>query len=499
MSQAGSANASAGAALLRVEQMYQADRLTMERHLPGIELMENAGAGAARAISARWPAGRAAVLCGPGNNGGDGFVIARHLKAAGWELRLGLLGKADKLTGDAAEMAKRWDGGVEKLAVDLLDGVDLVVDAIFGAGLTRAVSGVARDLIEAAAARGLAVAAVDVPSGVDGDTGAVLGAAFDAALTVTFFRRKPGHLLLPGRVKCGAVGVVDIGIPAAVLDEIAPDTFANEPALWRGAYPWSRVEGHKYDRGHAVVLSGPAHATGAARLAARAALRAGAGLVSVASPPDALLVNAAHLTAVMNRKVADADAWDALLADKRLNAILLGPGNGVTERTRAYALAALAAGKLTVLDADALTVFQESPGDLFQAITAPCVLTPHDGEFARLFDPAGDRLARARAAAQASGAVVLLKSSDTVIAGPDGRAAINANAPPELATAGAGDVLAGLILGLMAQAMPAFEAACAAAWLHGAAATEVGPGLIAEDLPEALPAVLRRLKGLSLE
>lgn len=481
--------------LLSVEEMYRADAFAMKQGTAGIVLMENAGAAIARAIRNRRPPGCVAVLCGPGNNGGDGFVVARHLALVGWDVRLGLLGEVSDLKGDAAAMAARWDGDILPLTEDLVDGCDLVVDALFGAGLARDLSGVPLALADMCTGRKIPVVAVDVPSGVDGNTGAVRGGAFEAGLTVTFFRRKTGHLLLPGRLLCGETIVADIGIPHDALGEIRPGAFANHPNLWLADFPWPRANGHKYGRGHAVVMSGPMSATGAARLGAYAALRAGAGLVTVASPPDALMVNAAHLTAVMLRRVADLEAWNDLLADKRLNAILLGPGNGVTENTKARVLAALAAGKSCVLDADALTVFQDDPSALFKAVKSPCVLTPHDGEFGRLFDTDGDKLTRVRASAEKSGAVVLLKGPDTVIAAPDGRAAINENAPPDLATAGAGDVLAGIIVGLMAAGMPPFEAACAGAWLHGESANVIGHGLIAEDLSDALTTVLGVLRG----
>jgi NAD(P)H-hydrate epimerase len=482
--------------LLTVAEMYRADAYAVASGVPGETLMENAGAGVAQEIVRRFVPQLTAVLCGPGNNGGDGFVVARHLRRAGWPVRLALLGDRAALRGDAAIMAGRFDGPIEPLTVSAIEGAGIIVDALFGAGLARALDGMVAAVVEAANASNLPVVAIDVPSGVDGDSGQVLGAAFEAVLTVTFFRRKPGHLLLPGRLLCGEVSVIDIGIPSAgALLDIAPRQWHNDPALWGNAFPRPKLDGHKYGRGHALVVSGDMAETGAARLAARAALRAGAGLVTLASPATALAVNAAALTAVMVRGFADAADFARLLAaDPRRNAVLLGPGNGVTATTRANVLSALATERSIVLDADALTIFADGPDVLFGAIKGPCVLTPHAGEFARLFKTAGDKLARTRAAAALSHAVVLLKGADTVIAAPDGRAAINANAPAELATAGAGDVLAGIIVGLLAQGMPAFEAACAAAWLHGAAAAEFGPGLIAEDLSEALPAVLRRLR-----
>jgi NAD(P)H-hydrate epimerase len=499
-------DAQAPHALLSVAEMGRADALAIAGGIPGLTLMEAAGAGVARAIRERWSPRPAVVLCGPGNNGGDGFVVARCLAGAGWPVRLALLGTLSGLRGEAALAAARWAGGVESLAAVLepgggwLDGAPLVVDALFGAGLTRPLEGAARAVVEAVAARRLPVVAVDVPSGVHGDTGQVLGAALQADLTVTFFRKKPGHLLLPGRERCGALRVVDIGIPVSVLDRIAPATVENDPEHWLPVFPWARADSHKFSRGHALVMGG-GRMTGAARLAARAALRVGAGLVTVACPREAFPLYAAALTAVLVEPVGDEAGFAGLLADTRRNAVLLGPGAGVTPALRLQVLTALAAGRATVLDADALTAFAGTPEALFERLNPRCLLTPHAGEFARLF-PAeaadlstrADKLARARAAAARSGAVVLVKGADTVIAAPDGRAVINANAPPELATAGAGDVLAGFAVGLMAQGLPAFEAASAAVWLHGEAAAGFGPGLIAEDLPEALPRVLAGLK-----
>ncbi len=486
--------------ILTVDEMYRADSAATAAGVPGEELMENAGAAIARAMLERWSPRAVLVLCGPGNNGGDGFVVARHLAAEGWNARPALLGQRERLKGDAAHHAALWEG--ETAALDdafvqdptNFQEAELVVDALFGAGLSRALDGVARAAVEAVAAHGLPVVAVDVPSGVSGDSGELLGGVgFEAVLTVTFFRKKPGHLLLPGRARCGELVVADIGIPEAVLDEIAPAAHENAPALWRGALPRRGLEDHKYRFGHALI-SGGAEMTGAARLAARAALRVGAGLVTVACPRAVLPVYALSTASVITAPAEDAAGFAKLLAEPRKNAVLVGPGNGVTADTKERALAALGAGKAVVLDADALTVFADRPQALTEAIAGPCVLTPHEGEFARVFpDLAGSKLERARQAARESGAVILLKGADTVIAAPDGRAAINANAPPSLATAGSGDVLAGLIVGLLAQAVPPFEAAAAGAWLQGEAAALVGPGLISEDLSEALPKVLSRL------
>lgn len=536
-----------GLELLTTEEMARCDRLAVEAGVPSLTLMENAGRAvadeAARMVA---PGARIAVLCGPGNNGGDGFVAARLLAERGYDVVVASSTPLAQLKGDAAVMAARWHGPTEfaRWPAPLVDGVSddatsdeggeaLVIDALFGAGLARPPDGdfaAAIELTNRAAAKGVRVLAVDVPSGLDGNTGTALGEhVVQAARTVTFFRRKPGHLLLPGRVLCGEVVIADIGIPEPVLaannwkfnlaaalgatevgelSAIVVNAWANAPALWLDAYPWPGLDGHKYSRGHAVVVSGPMHATGAARLGARGALRVGAGLVTVASPPDAVAVNAAHLTAVMLAPFEGARGLGEILADARKNAILIGPGAGVSLATRLLVQVALEFEAAVVLDADALTSLTLDQDDdpepvvnhLFAHIkenpARAVVMTPHEGEFKRLFpDLTGSKLERARAAAVRSGAVVILKGADTVITASDGRASINENAPPWLATAGSGDVLAGFVTGLLAQGMPAFEAACAAVWLHGDAACRFGPGLIAEDLPEQLPAVLADLAG----
>jgi NAD(P)H-hydrate epimerase len=480
-------------ALLNVRQMGEADRLTMAAGTPTNELMESAGEAVAREIVRRWPVCPVTVLCGPGNNGGDGFVASRLLAEAGWPVRIALLGSRDQLEGPACHHAKRWPGDVEPMAPAVLDGAVLVVDAIFGAGLCRALEGPARETLTAASYSGRPIIAVDVPSGLMANTGEALSAV-EAVLTVTFFRKKPGHLLLPGRLLCGEVVVADIGIPASVLEQIGPDTFENDPRNWVSDLPRPHDGGNKYTRGHALI-SGGYPMTGAARMAARAAARAGAGLTTIAVPEVALPVYAAALNSIMVHPIATPEDYARLLSDRRISAFLIGPGAGASDETRARALAMLATGRPTVIDADAITVFQGDPSVLDHAIIGPCVLTPHDGEFHRIFDASGDKLTRTRMAARRCGAIIVLKGTDTVIAAPDGRAFINANAPATLATAGSGDVLSGILLGLLSQGMEAFLAAAAAVWLHGAAANEFGPGLIAEDLPDLLPRVFRRLYG----
>jgi ADP-dependent NAD(P)H-hydrate dehydratase / NAD(P)H-hydrate epimerase len=488
--------------LLTNEEMTEADRLTIAAGIPGIELMENAGRAVADAVALRQPLGTSiVVVAGPGNNGGDGFVAARLLAERGLRVRLLSLVGQERLRGDAAEAARRFRGSVEPASSTGLAGAAVIIDAIFGAGLARPVEGAARAMIEAMNASGTPILAVDLPSGINGSTGVRLGTAVQAAETITFFRRKPGHLLLPGRLHCGKVRVADIGIEPAVLSHIRPRTFANAPELWRSSFPVPRVDAHKYARGHAVVVSGGLAHTGAARLAARGALRAGAGLVTIASPREALAVHATANLAVMVRAVDGAAELAAMLEDRRFNAVALGPGGGVGPAMREQVAAALAGERAVVLDADALTSFADDPAALWAATAhrAATVMTPHQGEFTRVFKgeasvlDAGSKLEAARAAARRSNMIVVLKGPDTVVAGPDGRAAINDNAPAWLATAGSGDVLAGMIAGLLAQGMPAFEAACAAVWLHGEAGNAVGPGLISEDLPDVLPQVFRAL------
>jgi ADP-dependent NAD(P)H-hydrate dehydratase / NAD(P)H-hydrate epimerase len=488
--------------LLSTAEMAEADRLAIAGGVPGIELMENAGRAVADAVLRLRPR-RVTVVAGPGNNGGDGFVAARHLAAQGIQVRVCFVGDARKLKGDASRAAERWTGALDEGLPAALADADFIIDALFGAGLDRDVEGLSRTIIGAINARGVPVIAVDLPSGVNGTTGATMGVAVKATRTVTFFRRKTGHLLLPGRLQCGAVEVADIGISASVLEKIKPQTFVNDPSFWGRSFPRPTSEGHKYSRGHAIVVSGGSSSTGAARLAARGALRAGAGLVTIASPEEALAINATENVAVMVRRVDGAADLAKFLADKRRNAVVLGPGGGVGALMRDQVLAGLASQAAVVLDADALTSFAEQPAELVSAIAQRpgrgVVLTPHEGEFSRLFNEINktsqdhSKLEKTRAAARYCGAVVVYKGADTVVADPSGRATIADNGPPTLATAGSGDVLSGIIAGLMAQGMPVLEAACAGVWLHGEAANEFGPGLISEDLPELLPKVYRTL------
>jgi NAD(P)H-hydrate epimerase len=474
--------------ILTTREMYRADALAMEAGRPGVELMQNAGEAICRCITGRWPQRAVTVLCGPGNNGGDGFVVARLLTEAGWPVKLALLGSRDAIKGDAAHHAALWTGAVRPLAPEILEAGDLVVDALFGAGLGRDIDGVVRTVLERVTELSLDVVAVDVPSGISGDTGEIRGYACRAAETVTFFRPKPGHYLCPGREHCGRLTVADIGIPEAVLDEIAPQTSLNAPDFWQALWPVPKPQDHKYRRGHLLVAGG-SRMTGAARLALRAARRTGAGLATVLAPKGSELVYQCDAPGVM---VCPWDERSRMITDPRCNVLLAGPGLGTGKGTRLIVEEFLATGRRMVLDADGLSCFEGDAGALFGAIRNETILTPHDGEFARLFPHMkGDRLTRARTAAGESGAVIVLKGADSIIADPGGRAVVNANAPAWLATGGTGDVLAGMAAGLLARGMPAFEAACAAVWLHGEAASRYGPGLIAEDLPEQLPALMR--------
>ena len=499
-----------GLAVVTTAEMAAVDSRAAAAGTPTAVLMDRAG----RAVADRADrmlrdrgGGSVLLLCGPGNNGGDGFVAASVLVARGHAVTVATLGPVSGLKGDAAAAAAAWHGPVVEAATLEPDRHALVVDALFGAGLSRPLDGEARALIERVAAARCRVLAVDLPSGLSGDSGAVMGAALRADETVTFFRLKPGHLLMPGREFCGTVTLADLGLGDAALDGIGPKLFHDTPDLWWRHYPKPVAAGHKYSRGHLLVVSGPMPTLGASRLAARAGLRVGAGLVTLATPEDGLAAHAAQLTAVMLKGFAGPPELAAILADARKNAVVLGPGLGHGDDTPALVAAALAPGAKTraaVLDADVLTLFAGRPDDLAALVrraSGPVVVTPHDGEFARLFDGDADvarassKVERARAGARRLGAVLVLKGPDTVVAAPDGRAAISGEDAPWLATAGTGDVLAGLVGGLLAGSMPAFEAACAAVWLHATVGRRVGPGLISEDLPDALPAVLRDLFG----
>lgn len=473
--------------LLSCGAMGACDRLTIERGTPGFTLMLRAGRGAARHIRRAFRPGRVLVACGPGNNGGDGFVIADDLRAHGWDVTVTLLGPVDALNGDAAEAAALWGDAPVPLSAGLVDGADILIDALFGAGLSHAVQGETAALLARAAGRAasgrLKVAAVDVPSGLLGDTGQVLGMACPADLTLTFHRRKPGHVLEPGRGLCGGVRVIDIGIDPAAMAEVPPAAHVITPALWAGQLHPPGPRDHKYTRGHVLVLAGAM--PGAARLAARAARRMGAGLVTVCAPVDAIGAIAGDAPGLIVQPLPE--DLGAFIAARRVAAVVVGPGLGTAPGSEQLVGGALASGVATVLDADVFTIFA---GRSLPA-GGPAVLTPHGGEFGRLFPeidiPTDGRVAAVARAAHQSGHTVLLKGPDTTVAAPDGRCAILDGAPAALATGGTGDVLAGAIAALLGRGLPPFEAAAAGAWLHAEAAGRLnGDALLAEDLADAL-------------
>ena len=481
--------------LLSVEQMRAAEQYMFTQGTESYALMRRAGAAVAECIDQRYPGRPVLVLAGPGNNGGDGFIAAQALAGWGRAVVLAFLGDVSKLRGGAAAAAAQFKGMVVSLKDISLADDPVVVDALFGTGLTRAIEGDAADMLRAVRDHSLDVVAVDIPSGIHGDTGEVLGIAAVADITVTFAAKKYGHVLMPGRALCGEIIIADIGIDQEALESVKPAVLENAPALWLAHFPWPKPETNKYNRGATLVIGGPVAHAGAARLAALAALRTGSGLVSIVCDKKDEAVYASEALSLITDTL---DNWHKLLEDKRNNTVLIGPGAGVNDTTCHHVLAALEAGKRTVLDADALSAFASKPEMLFGAIKSPCILTPHTGEFARLFPEIakgqGNKLQKTLRAAQASHAVVVLKGYDTVIAAPDGRVVVNTNAPPSLATAGAGDVLGGICAGLLAPGMEAFEAACAAVWIHGEAAQQQGVGLIAEDLLSHLPSALQSLK-----
>ena len=483
---------SLGHEILSVAQMATADKAACDAGVPTFDLMIRAGVAVADLVAARWSPRPTVILCGPGNNGGDGFIIAQTLADAGWPVRVACTLEIARLKGAAAQAAQNWTGETGRLTEASAKGAELVVDALFGAGLARPVTNLVKSVLAACESAKTPILAVDLPSGLNGDTGKPMGYAPHATLTVSFHRKKPAHVLEPGRSLCGELVIADIGLAA-------PDAkvrlWENLPGLWLDRYPWPSTNTHKTERGRLVVISGHAWNTGAARLASRAGLRIGAGLVTILSPIDALASNAAHLEAVMLVPF-DSDAELAQAADKA-DVAVIGPAAGVSAQTRANLKALARTGAALVVDADVLTSFREAPGDLFSVLDRDDVLTPHPGEFERIFPglltSSPDRITAARKAAERAGAVVLLKGADTVIAAPDGRAVVNTNAAPWLATAGSGDVLAGLVAGLIAQGMDSFDAACAGVWIHAEAGATFGPGLISEDLPGRVPELLGRL------
>ncbi|MBX2825911.1 MAG: NAD(P)H-hydrate dehydratase [Gammaproteobacteria bacterium] len=492
-------------AILSVQQMQSVDEQTISQGTAGYTLLCNAGAAVARQVeSVSAATDRILCVCGFGNNGGDALVAARLLNTAGYKVTVALCAEPDRYQGDARRALTELAIATHPIEKIHISSYNIIVDGLLGAGLNRAVEGRFADIIHSINDSAACVVSIDVPSGIDGNLGQVRGLAIRAESTVTFVRKKPAHVLYPARANCGQVVLRQIGTADTALPEDWQRITENLPSLWRHTLPRPGWEAHKYLRGHCAVASGPLASTGAARLAATAALRAGAGAVTLCSPEDAMKVNASHLTAEMLTCTADAPAFASFLKARRVHSCIVGPGFGLGERVRDFVQVALRDCAAVVLDADALTAFSDQPATLFRLINqsvAKVVLTPHAGEFDRLFGSANelqqcdsaDKLQRARLAAQISQAVVVLKGPDTVIATPEGQCRINTNATPWLATAGSGDVLAGTVGGLLAQGMDAFTAASAGCWLHGEAASSFGPGLIATDIVSHYPDVLREL------
>lgn len=478
---------SMGRPILTPQEMLAAEQAVFSNGTDRFTLMQRAGEAVAEFVHAHWPHGRIQVLCGPGGNGGDGFIAAARLAKFWRKVEVFSALPIGELTGDTARAASEWDGPVLPLEEALNSQPDLIIDALYGAGLKRPLEGAAAQLAQ----RGGRVIAVDVPSGVDGYTAKPLGPAFQAEATITFAALRPAHVLLPGSAFCGAVMVADIGVP--VQTKLAE----NSPVLWHSQLPRPGFGVHKYQRGHLKVVSGGPWNTGAARLTAKAGLRSGAGLVTMLSPLDAAGVHAAHLTAIMLAPFQTPEDLAAYAA--RATAMVMGPAAGLTEATRHNVDALLKSPSRVLLDADALTVFAEDPEALFSQLRPTDIMTPHDGEFARLFGDlltgSDNKVEAARAAAAKAGCVVLLKGADTVIAQPDGNALVNTHATRWLATAGSGDVLAGIIAGFMAQGLDTFIAAAIGTWLHGEAGRRFGAGLIAEDIEQVLPDILGDLHG----
>jgi hydroxyethylthiazole kinase-like uncharacterized protein yjeF len=487
--------------LLTPAEARRADAWAIENGKTGRELMEAAGRSVADTVvdyvgTPLEVGGQVLVLCGPGNNGGDGFVVARLLEEWGYPVRVITILDPTDMKGDAKRMARRWKGHTDALGDHKINGATVIIDSIYGTGLNKEIKGPVADLIASVNDADAFRLAVDVPSGLDSTTGNSTGPCFQADATVTFFRKKSGQLVAPGRFYCGGadhIHVADIGIPDAAMEEIEPTHFANEPALWSQYFPFQGPESHKYNRGHMLVLGGKEPTLGASRLASMAGLRVGAGLVTLAAPSESYPIQASALDDVMVRRFDSAFGFIGIMSDPKISTVLLGPGAGVGEKTAELVMQATLKGRNLVLDADALTSLVGRTDVLTNAANCELVLTPHEGEFSRLFphlDFKADRLSAARMAAKETGCTVVLKGVSTVVAAPSGQVSIASNAPSWLSVGGTGDILSGMIGGLLSQGMPPFEAASAAVWMHGEAAMKAGRGLIASDLLPQISQVL---------
>lgn len=482
-------------AILTCDQVRAAEQKAADVGISLWALMQKAGQACADVLHAEFPQGRVVVLAGPGNNGGDAFVAAERLRDLGRTVSLYDLAPAAERTPEGRMALEALTGPRQPLEDMRLQPDDIVLDGLFGAGLSRPLEGEAAFAVEQVNASGAKVVAIDVPSGAMGDTGAISGPAIRADVTVTFCCRKPAHVLYPAAGLCGEVIAAEIGFADFVESVSGGMLHLNDPALWLNKLRWPETGGHKHKRGRLGVVTGPIDGTGAARLAAQAGLRIGAGTVRMFCPPSALIVVATAVTSPL--VAAFKDVHELLSLTEEVQAVVIGPAAGVNDTTRANVEALAKADRTLVLDADAITVFKGEADLLGGLLEAPAVLTPHTGEFERLFpgllETAPSKIEAAREAARRVSAIVVLKGSDTVIAAPDGRAAVNIHATPFLATAGSGDVLAGVIGGLLAQGLDAFDAACAGVWMHGDAGLRAGPGMMAEDLDAALRETVRDL------
>jgi len=488
--------------ILTSEQMYRADLLAVKNGISSYQLMGNAGKCITREIIKKCRKGRALILCGRGNNGGDGFVVARLLSARGWPTQVGVLRSLKGIKNDALRASKEWKGTTFELSLTQLKkrirGCSVVVDALFGIGLNRPVKENIKGLINVVNKSKIPCISIDIPSGIDADSGKMLGTAIRADATVSFFRPKLGHFLFPGREYTGNLTIADIGIPDSAIQKIKPTIFLNGPELWGKKFPWPSYRDHKYSRGHALIVGGE-EMTGAARLAARACLRTGSGLVTIVANRSSSRIYKMEMPEILSVVADHVNDLKKVISDRRKNVFLIGPGIGVSGSTLKKVLLLLSKKRPCILDADAISAFSRSPTKLFKSVFPRCVLTPHEGEFARLFPKIAKRkninkVTKCILASSDANGIVLLKGPDTVISRPDGLSVVNCNAPPTLATAGSGDVLAGIITGLIAQGMDSFNASVAGAWIHGEAANLFGPGLVADDLPNLIPQVLRGIE-----
>lgn len=488
--------------LLTCDLMREAEQIVINRGISGLTLMQRAGEGVAHHISHRFPQNsKVLVLCGPGNNGGDGFVVARILKENGYSIDVALWGKQTRLKGDARTVAEQWDGAVCSLEDINIYEYNLIVDALFGTGLTRDIEGLVAETIEKINSAHIPVIAVDIPSGINGDTGQIQGCAVKATETVTFFARKLGHVLYPGRTMSGSMTVIDIGIPESTLSHHKTLPRMNNPSLW--TIPEPDATTHKYKKGHTLVCSGEFPNTGASRLSALGALRIGSGLVTIAAPKEALATHAAHVTSIMLRSCEKTRELEEILKDKRFNALVIGPGFGVGRKLHDFLSIICQKPHLkVVIDADALMCLAEKSDNLGTVLReTKAVLTPHEGEFQRLFASQPEildepsKVKRTLAASRYCKAALVYKGADTVIAW-NGQCVVNTNGTADLATAGSGDVLSGFIAGFLAQGMSLFDAACAAVWFHAEIGVHIGKGLIAEDLTDNVRWAFRHHRAL---